>query len=314
MQKSSDLFKINIEIDEKDTNELVKLNQSILDENLSLSLYIKKLGLNDEELKDNSGVIHNFLNDRLLCEHCSKLSECQKKQYIGYQQNLSKNGKFLDTSLLFCSYRKEQDKILKNVYSETVDSIQYYLNASKLLSFLGTGNNSKTFKSLTLATTKINKRFPEKNKVVKGIAFRSLSTKKYENWLLSFACYVNAKKNHKVVILDSMTLFSDLNSYRSDEYEAGMLNLQKAYDAEVLILEDLTSDIFLSYKQASEQFYKLLTKRNNVNKLTYCYLDSTSDFNSFFRKAFYNLDSNRKKEAMNLVDYLFEDLLINELG
>ncbi len=314
IKKVSDVFKSpNVVINPIKLERLKTQVNKILDENIDLRIKLNKLDLTSENVDNNLGSIYQYLCDNLICKACDKnLFNCPKAEHFGYFYELDASGQYLKLHLSQCSLLQSQNKILSNLIAYEDNSLNVYLNSQKLLNLLSKKDNLYLLKSVAKSAVYISKHFPKHDFTEKGLALFQINKTTYISMLLSLAAYLNCRKGYKVAYLDAFDLLQLFTSKNIDKQELGANLLNKASNANTLILSNLDQIPRYLREIIDNYLFPLLCNRNKVNKITYIDLGKYNSSTALFKHLFFH--STHLNEVLKLVDELFDDYIINDLS
>ena len=274
---------------------------------------MNRLNLSEEVINNNLGSIYMYLSDNLVCKNCShKLSDCPKKEHVGYQYSLDTSKKYFKFNLIQCPPRQTQNRILSNLIAFEDDPLQVYFKSQKLLDLLSKKDNLYLLKSVAKCVVYISKHLPDVNNFQKGLALFQINKTVYVDMLLSLAAYISCTKGYKVAYLDMNNLLELFKSKYVDKQNLGVNLLNKASNSNTLILYNLDQIPRYLSESIDNYLFPLLKNRNKFNKITYIDLGKYSSCNALFKKLFGN--SIHSTEISKIIEDIFEDYTIADLS
>lgn len=277
---------------------------SLLEEDIRLKLKVNKLLKTEKTFDRSLGILYDYLKDQRRCSQCDHhLLSCPKEKYAGYQLDIyyDEINDSIQCNWNPCAHLLQVQETLSRIKPCDFGRKKLYLDAMKLVSCITTGNNAKKMKDVTYVISKAQK--DAKNSILeKGFALYSTTDVSLVSSSLHAIALYYATNGKKVAMIDSKSFFENLKSFRNDEKDAALKDLQRAKKADVLIFENLDQMGYANNSLLNDYIIPLLDVREEKEKRNYCSISSPEKMNHII----YGRDLVAKDEVNQRIAKLFD--------
>lgn len=250
----------------------LKFKQDILKRalnNAQVRDFLSSYDFSKEEIEEGAVKIAQVLDDNDLCNGCTSLAKCVKKDKPGTCLRLTLDEYLheIENKYVYCEYKIKWVNLLKHVKHSDIDNETTREVYNKVVNFIKSNPTLKSdFKNVLSEVTTVMTKRMFKDQFIKG--YYVISNNGNGRVLLQYAFIKSLQCGYSTAFIDSPTLFIPLtDNVRSELRDYAIEEYNKAKNVEVLLIDNLGVEP-KNYKIRDQYLIPLLTERTKRGLLT----------------------------------------------